>query len=76
MISIMIHLVKKNKYRDSALLSEIFSPFDPAVMQLIEMTFSTARKTGTHTGPCGQAPGNYPEYAQFLARNGIDFFRG
>ena len=30
--------------RDSALLSEIFSPFDPAVMQLIEMTLTKAKK--------------------------------
>jgi pyruvate,water dikinase len=58
--------------RDSELLSEIFSPFDPAVMQLIEMTLTKARKTGTHTGLCGQAPSDYPEYAQFLVKNGID----
>jgi pyruvate,water dikinase len=58
--------------RDSELLSEIFSPFDPAVMQLIEMTLSKAKKTGTHTGLCGQAPSDYPEYAKFLVNNGID----
>lgn len=58
--------------RDSELLSEIFSPFDKAVMQLIEMTLQKARKTGTHTGLCGQAPSDYPEYAQFLVENGID----
>ncbi len=58
--------------RDSELLSEIFSPFDPAVMQLIGMTLSKAQKSGTHTGLCGQAPSDYPEYAQFLVANGID----
>lgn len=58
--------------RDSELLSEVFTPFDPAVMQLIEMTLSKAKKTKTHTGLCGQAPSDYPEYAQFLVRNGID----
>ena len=58
--------------RDSELLSEIFSPFDPAVMQLIEMTLTKAKKTKTHTGLCGQAPSDYPEYAQFLVKNGID----
>ena len=58
--------------RDSELLAEIFSPFDPAVMQLIEMTLSKAKKSGTHTGLCGQAPSDYPEYAQFLVKNGID----
>lgn len=58
--------------RDSTLLSDIFSPFDPAVMQLIEMTLTKAIRTGTHTGLCGQAPSDFPEYAQFLVRNGID----
>jgi pyruvate,water dikinase len=58
--------------RDSELLSEIFSPFDPAVMQLIEMTLTKAKKAGTHTGLCGQAPSDYPEYAQFLVKNGIE----
>ncbi|MFN5793944.1 MAG: phosphoenolpyruvate synthase [Bacteroidota bacterium] len=58
--------------RDSELLSEIFSPFDPAVMQLIEMTLSKSKKTKTHTGLCGQAPSDYPEYAKFLVKNGID----
>ncbi|MEY3238520.1 MAG: hypothetical protein RI883_2621 [Bacteroidota bacterium] len=58
--------------RDSELLSEIFSPFDPAVMKLIEMTLTKAKKTNTHTGLCGQAPSDYPEYAKFLVKNGID----
>lgn len=58
--------------RDSELLNDIFSPFDPAVMQLIEMTLSKAKKSHTHTGLCGQAPSDYPEYAQFLVKNGID----
>ncbi len=58
--------------RDSELLSKTFSPFDPAVMQLIAMTLSKAKKTKTHTGLCGQAPSDYPEYAEFLIENGID----
>jgi pyruvate,water dikinase len=58
--------------RDSELLSEIFSPFDPAVMQLIKMTLKKAKKTKTHIGLCGQAPSDYPEYAQFLVKNRID----
>ncbi|MFT4534616.1 MAG: pyruvate,water dikinase [Saprospiraceae bacterium] len=58
--------------RDSELLSEIFSPFDPAVMQLIEMTLNKSKKTKTHTGLCGQAPSDYPEFAKFLVKNGIE----
>lgn len=58
--------------RDSELLTETFSPFDPAVQQLIAMTLDKAKTTGTPTGLCGQAPSDYPEYAQFLVRHGID----
>jgi pyruvate,water dikinase len=58
--------------RDSKFLTEIFTPFDPAVMQLIEMTLSKAQKLGIHTGLCGQAPSDYPEFAKFLVINGID----
>ena len=58
--------------RDSELLSEIFSPFDPAVMQLIKMTLEKSKKSGTHTGLCGQAPSDYPEFANFLVENDID----
>jgi|TARA_R110000737_G_scaffold50895_2_gene71981 pyruvate,water dikinase len=58
--------------RDSELLSEIFDPFDPAVMQLIKMSLNKAKKTKTHIGLCGQAPSDYPEYTKFLVQNNID----
>ncbi|GAB3200894.1 pyruvate,water dikinase [Pontibacter aydingkolensis] len=70
--------------RDSGLLSDIFSPFDPAVQQLIVMTLEKAKKSGTKVGLCGQAPSDYPKYASFLVENGINsisfnpdaFFKG
>jgi pyruvate, water dikinase len=70
--------------RDSGLLSDIFSPFDHAVQQLIVMTLQKAKKTGTKVGLCGQAPSDYPEYAAFLVEHGINsisfnpdaFFKG
>ncbi len=58
--------------RDSELLSEIFDPFEPAVMDLIEMSIKKARKKGVKIGLCGQAPSDYPEYAKFLVKCGID----
>ncbi len=58
--------------RDSELLSEIFSPFDPAVMELIRMSIKKAKAAGVKIGLCGQAPSDYPEYARFLVECGID----
>lgn len=58
--------------RDSELLSNIFSPFDPAVMELIKMTLEKANEAGIKCGLCGQAPSDYPEYAQFLVQNNIN----
>ncbi|MDG1278375.1 MAG: phosphoenolpyruvate synthase [Algoriphagus sp.] len=58
--------------RDSELLSDIFSPFDPAVMQLIRMSIEKAKVAGVKIGLCGQAPSDYPEYSQFLVDCGID----
>jgi len=58
--------------RDSELLSEVFTPFDPAVMQLIKMSIEKANALGVKIGLCGQAPSDYPEYAKFLVDCGID----
>jgi pyruvate,water dikinase len=58
--------------RDSELLSDIFSPFDPAVMQLISMAIKKAKTAGVKIGLCGQAPSDFPEYSQFLVDCGID----
>jgi len=58
--------------RDSELLSDIFSPFDPAVMELIRMSIAKAKKAGVKIGLCGQAPSDYPEYAKFLVEQGIN----
>ncbi|CAN5436915.1 phosphoenolpyruvate synthase [soil metagenome] len=58
--------------RDSELLSDIFSPFDPAVMQLISMAITKAKAANVKIGLCGQAPSDYPEYSQFLVDCGID----
>lgn len=70
--------------RDSSLLTDIFTPFDPAVQALIVMTLQKAKAAGTRTGLCGQAPSDYPAYASFLVQHGIDsisfnpdaFFKG
>lgn len=58
--------------RDSELLGDVFSPFDPAVMQLIRMVIKKAKAAHVKIGLCGQAPSDYPEYSKFLVECGID----
>jgi len=58
--------------RDSELVAPIFDERDKGVMRMISMAIEGARKNGRHSGICGQAPSDYPEFAQFLVREKID----
>ena len=58
--------------RDSVLVADIFDERDPGVMSLIAKVIEGARRNRRHSGICGQAPSDYPEFAEFLVREGID----
>src|SRR5690606_5047269 len=58
--------------RDSELLSGLFDERNAAVKTAIADLLAKARKTGTHTGLCGQAPSDHPDFARFLVEHGID----
>ena len=58
--------------RDSDLLAPLFDERDPAVTKMIGDLIARARKAGVKVGICGQAPSNYPDFAEFLVREGID----
>jgi pyruvate,water dikinase len=58
--------------RDSEILAQEFDERDPAVMKMVVMSIEGTKKSGRHSGLCGQAPSDYPEFAQFLVREGID----
>ena len=58
--------------RDSELLSDIFDINDPGVKKMISMVIASAHKMKIKIGLCGQAPSDYPEFAQFLVENRID----
>ena len=58
--------------RDSELVAEVFDERDPAVADYLRELIPRARALGLQTSICGQAPSVYPEYAELLARAGID----
>ncbi len=58
--------------RDSHVLSRLFDERDDAVTTAIGDLLARARKSHAHTGICGQAPSDHPEFARFLVEHGID----
>jgi pyruvate,water dikinase len=58
--------------RDSALVSHIYDENNAAVKKLIRSVIKTAHKRGRKVGICGQAPSDYPKFAEFLVEAGID----
>ena len=58
--------------RDSELLAAEFDERDPGVMKIVSMAVQGAKRNGKHSGICGQAPSDYPEFAEFLVKEGID----
>jgi pyruvate,water dikinase len=58
--------------RDSAELAGLFDERDAAVKRMIVDVIERAHRCGTKVGICGQAPSNYPEFAAFLVKAGID----
>jgi pyruvate,water dikinase len=58
--------------RDSELLAHIFDERDEGVKRLIRMVVEAAHERGRPVGICGQAPSDYPEFAEYLAEIGID----
>jgi pyruvate,water dikinase len=59
--------------RDSglALLAKDFDERDPAVKALISRAIAACRATGKYIGICGQGPSDHPDFAQWLAQEGI-----
>ena len=59
--------------RDSGLpqLAEDFDERDPAVKALISRAIAACRGAGKYIGICGQGPSDHPDFADWLAREGI-----
>ena len=58
--------------RDSGLVSHLFNERNPAVKKLVSMIIEICKRKGKKIGICGQAPSDYPDFAQFLVEEGID----
>jgi pyruvate,water dikinase len=58
--------------RDSELVAHLFDERNDAVKQTIAQVIRAAHAAGRKIGICGQAPSDYPDFAQFLVAQGID----
>jgi pyruvate,water dikinase len=58
--------------RDSEIVAEIFDERNTAVKKMISQVIAVARAKNRKIGICGQAPSDYPEFAQFLVEQKID----
>jgi pyruvate,water dikinase len=58
--------------RDSELVSHLFNERNEAVKKAIRQVIQTAHKNKVKIGICGQAPSDFPDFAEFLVKNKID----
>jgi pyruvate,water dikinase len=58
--------------RDSEIVAHLYDERNEAVKRMIADVIARVKKTGRKIGICGQAPSDYPEFAEFLVECGID----
>lgn len=58
--------------RDSEIISELYDERNPAVKELIAQTIRVCNEKKKYCGICGEAPSEFPEFAEFLVREGIE----
>ncbi|MFO8111259.1 MAG: phosphoenolpyruvate synthase [Desulfosalsimonadaceae bacterium] len=58
--------------RDSGELASLFDERSTAVKAQIRILIQKAHEAGRKVGICGQAPSDYPEFSEFLVKEGID----
>jgi pyruvate,water dikinase len=58
--------------RDSALVAHVYDERNAGVKELIRTVIRGAKLYKRKIGICGQAPSDFPDFAQFLAKEGID----
>ncbi|PIR68573.1 phosphoenolpyruvate synthase [Candidatus Nomurabacteria bacterium CG10_big_fil_rev_8_21_14_0_10_35_16] len=58
--------------RDSGIVTHISNENNPAVKKLVADIIRKCKEKNKYIGICGQAPSDYPEFAQFLVQEGIE----
>lgn len=58
--------------RDSSIVSDIYDERNEAVKRFIAEVIKKCKKYNRKIGICGQAPSDFPDFAQFLVECGID----
>ena len=58
--------------RDSSLVAPIADERNPAVKKMISQVIKSCKKNKTKIGICGDGPSTFPEFAEFLVKEGID----
>ena len=58
--------------RDSGIVTHIANENNPSVKKLVAQIIHKCKEKGKYIGICGQAPSDYPEFAQFLVDEGIE----
>lgn len=58
--------------RDSSRVSNLFDENNPSARDLISRAIASAKKKDRKIGLCGQAPSDFPDFAKFLVKQGID----
>ena len=57
--------------RDSSIVANLFDERNAAVKKLLQYVIAVCNKKGKYIGICGQAPSDYPEFAEWLMQMGI-----
>ncbi len=58
--------------RDNAYLQKISDERDPTIKQMIKRVIRICNMKKKYCGICGQAPSDFPEFAEFLVKEGIE----
>jgi pyruvate,water dikinase len=58
--------------RDSGIVTHIANENNPAVKKLVADIIHKCKAKNKYIGICGQAPSDYPEFAKFLVKEGIE----